>query len=322
MRINAVLASLLVGFLGSLGAASAEDAYPSHPIQLVVPNAPGGGMDIVARVLAPKFAAALKQPVVVENRPGAAENIGIRSVAKAAPDGYTLLFSANTITINPSLFAHLDYDVEKELQPVGRVASLPLIIISDPSAPFGTLPELIAYAKQNPGKLSYGSPGVGTPHNLAMELLKSDADIDIQHIAYRGAAPAMNDLLGGTIPLMATTIPPAKPHLLSGKLRALATMHSSRLNELPDVPTVSETLPGYSVDIWHAVMAPMGIPQSVQEKLTGALESVIKDPEFAKQLEPLGVIASWMPPAELRDLIRNEQMQWAATIKKAGIEVK
>jgi tripartite-type tricarboxylate transporter receptor subunit TctC len=322
MQVGKITALAMVGLLSTFASAYAEDAYPSRPVSLVVPNAPGGGMDIVARILGKKLSAALGQSIVVENRPGAAENIGIRSVAQAAPDGYTLLLSSNTITINPSLFSHLDYDANKDLQPIGKVASLPLLIVCGSSAPYKTLSELIAYAKANPNKLSYGSPGVGTPHNLAMELLKSNADINIQHIPYRGAAPALNDLLGGTIPLMPTTIPSVKAYLQSGKLRAVATMHPTRLSEFPDVPAVSETIPGYGVDIWLAVFAPAATAQQIVGNLTSALEGVVRDSELATQFNRLGVLASWTAPAELRTEIGKEQAQWAAIIKKAGIQAK
>jgi tripartite-type tricarboxylate transporter receptor subunit TctC len=300
-----------------------DDAFPSRPIQLVVPNSPGGGMDTVARLLGQKLSLALGQPIVVENRPGAAENIGIRSVAKATPDGYTLLLSSNTITMNPSLFKHLDYDANMDLVPIGKVASLPMLIVCNASAPYKTLAELIAYAKSNPNKLSYGTPGVGTPHHLGMELFKSEAGIQIVHIPYKGTAPGLTDLLGGTIPLLISTIAPVKAYLQSGKFRALGTLHGTRLPEFPDVPAASETLRGFDVDIWQAVFAPAATPKEVVGKLTKALERVVKDdPELTERLGQLGTLTTWTAPEDLRTAIRKEQAQWAAAIKKAGIEAK
>jgi tripartite-type tricarboxylate transporter receptor subunit TctC len=213
MKIKQMVASVGILVLAALCVARADDTFPSRQISLIVPNAPGGGMDTVARLLGKKLSEALSQPIIVENRPGGAENIGINAGAKAAPDGYTLLLSSNSITINPSLFKHLNYDASKDLLPIGKVTSLPMLIVCSPSAPYKTLFEFIAYAKGNPGKLSYGSPGTGTPHHLAMELLKSAAGIDILHVPYKGTAPGLTDLLGDTIPLLVTTVAPVAAYL-------------------------------------------------------------------------------------------------------------
>jgi len=319
MKAGAIVASLVIALATP---ASAEEAYPARPVTLVVPIAAGGGLDAVARLTARKYAAALGQPIVIENRAGGSQNIGIRSVAKATADGYTLLYASNTITINPALFANLGYDVNIDLIPIGKVASLPLLIVGRASAPYKALPELIAFAKANPDKLSYGSPGSGTPHHLGMELLKSAAGVDITHVPYKGAAPGLTDLLGGNLPLLVTTAAPVRTQLASGELRAFATLDAKRLADYPQVPAVSETLEGFEVGVWHGLFAPAATPAAIAAKLTRVLEGVVKDNELAAQLDKIGVLTSWASPAELRATIKNEQAAWATAIKRAGIQVK
>jgi tripartite-type tricarboxylate transporter receptor subunit TctC len=320
MRRNFLLVPALAAALAS--PAAADDAFPARPISLVVPIAAGGGLDAVARLTARKFSAALGQPIVIENRAGGSQNIGIRSVAKAAGDGYTLLYASNTITINPALFTNLGYDVNADLVPIGKVASLPLLIVGRAAAPYKTLPELIAFAKTNPDKLSYGSPGSGTPHHLGMELLKSAAGVDITHVPYKGSAPGLTDLLGGNLPLLVTTAAPVRAQLASGELRAYATLDATRLAEYPQVQAVSETLKDFEVGVWHGVFAPASTPPAIATKLTRVLEAVVKDQELASQLDKIGVLTAWAPPADLRTTIKSEQAAWATAIKKAGIQVK
>jgi tripartite-type tricarboxylate transporter receptor subunit TctC len=320
MNLPAIMVSTLIGLLSTFAPARADDAYPSRPVTLIVPNSAGGGMDIVGRMLVQKLASALGQAVVVDNRPGGAENIGNNAAAKAPPDGYTLLLASNSITINPSLFKSLPYDASRDLQPIGRVTALALLIAASPSAPYKTLPELIAYAKAHPKELSYGSPGVGTPHHLGMELFKSTAGIDIQHIPYKGTAPSLTDILGGNIPLIMTTVAPSEAHLRSGKLRPLATLSRTRLSQFPDVPAVNETLPGFDVDIWHGVFVPAATPLPIVAKLTSILEGVVRDPELVAQFGRVGVLTSWAPPAELRETVTRERAKWATAIKNAGIQ--
>ncbi len=319
MKATAIIASFLVTLAGP---AAADESFPSRPLSLVVPIAPGGGLDAVARFVARKFSAALGQPIVVENRAGGSQNIGIRTVAKATGDGYTLLYSSNTITINPALFTNLGYDVNSDLAPIGKVASLPLFIVGRASAPYKTLPELIAFAKAHPEKLSYGSPGTGTPHHLGMELLKSAANVEITHVPYKGSAPGLIDLIGGNVPLLVTTAAPVRAQLASGELTAYATLDATRISEFPRVQAVSETLKDFEVGVWHGVFAPAGTPPAIAAKLTRVLEGVVKDRELAAQFGKIGVLASWAAPAELRATIKNEQAAWATAIKKAGIQVK
>lgn len=319
MKAGAIALSLLAVLARP---AAAEDAFPARPVTLVVPIAAGGGLDAVARLTARKYSAALGQPIVIENRAGGSQNIGIRAVAKAPADGYTLLYVSNTITINPALFPNLGYDVNTDLIPIGKVASLPLLIVGRANAPYRTLPELIAYAKANPNKLSYGSPGSGTPHHLGMELLKSAAGIDITHVPYKGAAPGLTDMLGGNLPLLVTTAAAVRAQLTSGELRAFATLDAARLADHPQVQAVSETLKGFEVGVWHGVFAPAATAPAIAAKLTRVLEGVVKDRELATQLDKIGVLTAWAPPAELRITIKNEQAAWATAIRKAGIEAK
>jgi tripartite-type tricarboxylate transporter receptor subunit TctC len=298
--------------------APAQD-YPSRSIHLTVPVAAGGGMDTLARLIAAKYGGALGVPIVVDNRPGGAENIGISQIARAEPDGYSLLLSSNSITINPSLYKDLAYDANKDLTPIGKVTVMPIVVATLAPAPNKTLSDLIAYAKANPRKLSYGTPGVGTPHHLGMELLKSEAGIELLHVPYRGTAPGLTDLLAGNIGLLISTITPIQSYLDSGQLHAIATFSPKRLAQYPAIPTASETFPGFNVEIWHGVFAPSMTPAIIRDKLTEKLSAVMKDEELIKQLNGVGILTSWEAPEELRAEIPKEQAQWASAIKQAGI---
>ncbi len=300
--------------------AHAQQPYASKPLHLVIPNPPGGGMDSIGRVLAKDLAASLGQAVIVDNRPGGGENIGINAVAKAAPDGYTLLLSSNTITMNPSLYKALPYDAAKDLVPVGRVTTIPLLIVSHPSLAVHNIGELIAYAKANPDKLSYGTPGNGTPHHLAMELFKSEAGVRVVHVPYKGTGPGLADILGGHIPLLMATTAPIQQPVAKGQLRALGVMEKSRLPEFREVASISETLPGFEVGIWHGVFAPAGVPGAVLHRLAGAVESVVKEADFRNQMTAMGVVAKWVTPEETAALMKSERDKWAGAIRKAGIE--
>ena len=315
--------SITLAILTSLALSTplqAQQAYPSKPVRLVVPVPPGGGMDGIARVAAKNMAASLGQAVVVENRPGGGENIGINFVAKSAPDGYTLLFSSNTIAMNPFLYKSLPYDAMKEFVSVGRVTTMPLLIVSHPSVPVRNIPELISYAKANPDKLSYGTPGSGTPHHLAMELFKSAAGVRIAHVAYKGTAPGLTDILGGHIPLLAATPAPIQQQVQKGQLRALGSMDRNRLPEFKNVAAISETLPGFEVGIWHGVFAPTGTPAAIVRRLSGILQSMVAQPQFKDQMSAMGVVPRWVPASEVTSLMKTERDKWADAIKKAGIQ--
>lgn len=300
--------------------AQAQQPYPSKPLRIIVSVPPGGGMDGICRVVAKEMVASLGQPVVVENRPGGGENIGINSVAKSAPDGYTLLFSSNTIAMNPSLYKSLPYDAMKDLAAVGRITTMTMLIVSHPSVPVRNISELISYAKQNPDKLSYGTPGTGTPHHLAMELFKSAAGIRIIHVPYKGTGPGISDMLGGHIPLLVATTAPIKQQVQQGLVRALGSMDRTRHAEFKDVAAINETLPGFDVGIWHGIFAPTGTPAPIMRKLSGVLQSVVAEPQFKNQMSAMGVESRWVAPDEVMTLLKSEQDKWADATRKAGIE--
>lgn len=298
----------------------AQQPYPTKPVRMVVSVPPGGGMDGIARVVAKNMAASLGQAVIVENRPGGGENIGINSVAKAAPDGYTLLFSSNTLTMNPSLYKSLPYDAIKELTPVGRVTTMPLLIVSHPSIPVSSVPELIAYARANPDRLSYGTPGTGTPHHLAMELFKSAAGVKIAHVPYKGTGPGVSDILGGHIPLLVATPAPIQQQVQKAQLRALGSMDRSRLADFKNVAAISETLPGFEVAIWHGVFVPAGTPPAIAQTLSRTLQPMVAEPQFRQQMSAMGVVPRWVAPDETLALMKAERDKWADAIRKAGIQ--
>jgi len=319
VKIATAIASLMLFILG-VGTACAQDNFPSRTVTLVVTQAPGGGMDGVARIVARKMSALLNQSVVVENKPGGAENIAINAVAKAAPDGYTLLLCSNSITINPSLYKSLPYDARKELRPIGKLGASPLLLVAAATEPYRTVPELVAYAKANPDKLSYGSPGTGTAHHLGMELIKSATGAPIQHVPYRGAAPGVNDLLAGTIPLLVATLSPVEPHIIAGKIRPLVTINTARVRQLDQVPSVSEVIPGLEIQSWMGMFTPAGVPDAAAAKLTDALRSTLQDAEVVTQLDRLGFVVAWSPPTELQTTMARDEVRWAAAIRDAGIK--
>ncbi len=320
MKIFAAVVSLTIAMMGA-AAAQADANFPARSVTLVITQPAGGGMDTAARFIARKMSDVLGQQVVVENRPGGAENVAINSVAKANPDGYTVLICSNSITINPSLYKNLPYDAKKDLRPIGRVGTTPLVVVTQASEPYRTLAEMAAYAKANPTKLSYGSPGTGTAHQMAMELIKSATGAPIQHIPYRGAAPGMNDLLAGVIPLYVASHTAAEPHIKSGKVRGLVVISKARLPQLADVPSLSEALPGVEVESWMAMFAPAGIPKAAESRLSEALKTVLNDPEVAAQMARIGTMPRWLSPDELKETMEKDEARWAAVIKQAGIKV-
>lgn len=317
MRAVSVAVTLLV--LGANSAVAQTD-FPTRPITLVVTQAAGGGMDSMGRILGRKMSASLGQSVVVENKPGGNEAIGITSVVKSAPDGYTLVITGTGgLTINPVLYKSLAY-APTDLRPIGRIGAVPLVVAAAASEPYKNISELVAYAKANPTKLSYGSPGIGGPHHLGMELIKSATGAPIQHVPYRGAAPATNDLLAGVIPLVVSTLSPLEPHIEAGKVRALITINKTRLPQLAQVPTWTEVLPSLDADVWIAMFAPAGIPDAAGKKLTEALKLALDDAEVRSQLERLGFGVSWAPPADISAAIPKDLARWAEAIKEAGLK--
>ncbi|MES2282670.1 MAG: tripartite tricarboxylate transporter substrate binding protein [Pseudomonadota bacterium] len=304
--------------LCTLGAA-AQDKFPSKPLRLVVPFAPGGGNDAVARMVGESLAAILGQPVIVENRPGAGGNIGTDFVAKAPADGYTILHGSNGLVVNPYLYKKLPFDVQKDLAPIGLIATSPLLILSNPKAPVTSLADLVQQLKDKKTKLSYASPGAGTPHHFAMELLASHTNADIVHVPYKGASPALTDVVGGQVPLLVSTPQSVADFVATGRLRMLATMEPVRMPEFKDVPAVAEAVPGFSVSIWHGLFVPANTPQPAVSILTAALAKALADPQLQKRLAGVGFTGRFGSAADLKGRMATELVTWKSVAEKAKI---
>jgi len=301
-------------------APGSRQAYPGKPIRLIVPFAPGGGNDLLARIVSQKFQESWGQPVVIENKPGAGGNIGADFVAKSAPDGYTLLLGTNTLTMNPSIFRQMPFDTEQDFAPVAMLATTPLMVLVNPTLPVQSIPELIAYARSHPGALSYATPGIGTPHHLGTELFKTMSGTFMVHIAYRGSALALTDLVSGQVQVMWATVNVALPLVKSGKLRGLAVAELRRLPSLPDTPVVAEALPGYEVSAWYAVFAPAATPGEIVQQLSVELQRIYHLPDVKERLLPLGYEIATGTAEQLRSVIRADIKKWAKVVKDAGIK--
>lgn len=296
-------------------------AYPSKPIQLVIPFPPGGATDIVGRLVGKKLGDRLGQPVVIENRAGAGTVIGAGFVARAPADGYTLLISSgSTFTINPALNPKLPYDPIRSFEPIGQVARVPLLVLAHPDVPVNDLKQLIAAVQRTPDKYLYGSFGNGTTAHFAGELLWSAAGIKLQHVAYKGSAPAMNDLLGGQIPFTVDTVAAALPYLKAGKVKAIAATGASRATQLPNVPTVADSgFAGFSADSWLAIAAPKGLAADVRAKLQKALADTMKDTEIRDKLVASGLEPAYEPAAAVAARIDNELPRMRAIVLRSNI---
>jgi tripartite-type tricarboxylate transporter receptor subunit TctC len=304
--------------------AHAQDKWPSRPITYVVPFAAGGTTDVLARVIGNKLGPALGTTVVVDNKPGAGGNIGSDFVAKAAPDGYTILGGTiSSHAINVSLYPSIPYDPIKSFQPVTLIGTLPNVLVVNASSPYHTLKDVIGAAKAKPGALTFGSSGNGTSQHLSGELFQSMTGAKMLHIPYKGSAPSMQALLGQQVDLVFENILAAVPLIQSGKVRALAVTSGTRASSLPDVPTLSEAgLPGYEIVSWQAVFAPAGTPQPVVQRLATEIGKIINDPEVKSRLAGLGVEPSGAGPAELGTLQKSEVAKWAKLIKASNIKVE
>ena len=310
-------------------AAKAADAvaasnYPDKPIRVIVPGAAGGAADTLARALANNLSTAFGQPVVVENRVGAAGIVGTVAIAKAPADGYTLGFTfSGAMSINPSLYKSLPYDVDKDFEPVGVTAVSPLVIAVSPKLGVNTLGELVERAKREPGKLTFGSTGVGSTQQLSMELLRSQAGINMLHVPYKGSAAALTDLISGQISVHADNALSVIPFAQSGQLKALAVGTTKRIASLPDVPTVAESgYPDYQAAGWYGMVAPAGTPKAVITKLSLAMTQYLKQPETVKWLEQQGMVPQLTTPAEFRTFMGKERAKWARVIKDADVPVQ
>lgn len=302
--------------------AGAADTYPVKPIRLIVPFPPGGPADALARMVGDRLAASLGQSVIVDNRPGAAGNIGMELAAKATPDGYTLVLApAGNLTVNPSLYRNVPYDVARDFAPVTVIAAVPNILVVNPTVPAQNLAELIRYAKANPGRLNFSSPGSGSGAHLAGELLKSSAGIDIVHVPYNGIAPAVTAVVAGDVQLMFAGAPSALPQLSGGKLRALAVASPKRIAAAPTLPTLDESgLPGFDVTSWYSIVAPAGTPQAVIERLQREIALALDRPDVRAKLTGLGAEPIGNSPAEFAAMIKSETAKWSKIVKDANIK--
>jgi tripartite-type tricarboxylate transporter receptor subunit TctC len=317
VRIALVVASLIAAVVAT--PAPAQD-YPTRPVTLIVPYAAGGGNDVMARIVADKMGAALGQPIVVENRGGAGGSIATRAVAHAPTDGYTLgLGGTGTLAIDPSLYPNVGYDPRKDFAPIGLIATSALVVLVNPSVPAKTIPELIALAKQEPGRLTYASAGVGSGIHLGAELFAYMAGIKLTHIPYQGSAPALTDLIGGHVSIYFSSLPPAIGLVQDGKVRALAVTGPERSKIFPDLPTVAEVaLPGYAAVLHYGIVAPAGTPKPIVDKLAAALRVAIASPDVASRIAADGAEVMGMTPAEYAADIDREQTKWSEVVRRSG----
>jgi tripartite-type tricarboxylate transporter receptor subunit TctC len=295
-------------------------AYPTRPVRWIVGFAPGGGNDIVARLMGQWLSERLGQPFVIENRPGAGTNIATEVVVNAPPDGYTLLLATTANAFNASLFGKLNFNFIRDIAPVAGIIRVPLVMVVNPSVPAKTVPEFIAYAKANPGKLNMASPGNGTTPQVAGELFKLMAGVNLVHVPYRGAAPALTDLLGGQVQVMFGTMPSSIDYIRDGKLRALAVTGATRSEQLPDIPTVGEFVPGYESSAFYGVGAPQNTPAEIIDKLNKQINAGLADPKIKARLASLGGTALAGSPADFAKLIADETEKWAKVIRSANIK--
>jgi tripartite-type tricarboxylate transporter receptor subunit TctC len=314
---------LLIGAVAALAAPAAAQSWPSKPVKIVVPFGPGGPADIYARILGQELTEALKQQFVIENKAGAGGTIGADIVAKAAPDGYTLLMMSNTLTTNETLLANKPYGLMRDLVAVAPVNSSDLVMVISPSVKATTLSELIALAKAQPGKLAYASAGPGTPYHLAGELFKTMTGADILHVPHKNSGEARNDVMGGHVQIMFDAVTAMKGNIDAGQVRALGTTGEQRSTALPDVPTVSEAgVPGYEATIWLGIMAPKGTPPEIVDRLNAEIARIIAKPAIREAWAKQGAVPLTMSPAAFDAFLRRDIDKWAKVIQQAGIKVQ
>lgn len=320
--LSAALALALTTLTSAVSAQTATD-YPTRPIKVIVPFAPGGATDVLARMVGQKLAEAWGQQVVVENRPGAGGNIGAEAGARAAPDGYTLtLAAAGFMAVNPSLYAKLPYDPVRDFAPVALLVKAPLLLVVNPAVPARTTRELVEWARANPGKLTIGNGGQGTAQHLGGELFTSVAGIRAVHLPYKGSAPATTDLLAGVFEAQFDNMVTLLPHVKSGKLRALGVSGATRVPVLPDVPTIAESaLPGFETGTWYGMVAPAATPAAVLDKLNREIARIVALPEINDKMVAMGLVPAVGPRAVFGDFIRAEIAQYGKLIRSAGIKL-
>jgi tripartite-type tricarboxylate transporter receptor subunit TctC len=304
----------------ALPAQAQSPAYPARPIKFIVPITPGGSNDVVARVIAQKLTEQWGQAVTVDNRPGAGMNLGADLVAKSAPDGYTWLLGANNIFVTNPHVGKTPFDVFKDFTPISQVALVPFVLVVHPSVPAKNVAELVAYAKANPDKLNYGSSGNGSPQQLASEMLNHAAGIQMQHVPYKGAVPAITDLLGGRIQVFIGAINSLLPHIKEGKLRLIAGAGGKRFAAFPDVPAIAETVPGVALDVWLGVFMPAGVPKDMVAKVNADIARVLQLPDVKANLNGQGIEAAPSSPEALAATIKDDYARWGKVIREANIK--
>ncbi|HET9471002.1 MAG TPA: tripartite tricarboxylate transporter substrate binding protein [Usitatibacter sp.] len=322
MRIGGILffSALLFAAAPAL-AQPAGESYPSKPIRLILPFPPGGGTDILGRIIAERLTTQLGQPVVIENRGGAGGNVGAEAAAHSAPDGYTLVLVAPSLAISPSLYTKLNYDPVKDFAPVSLVGSVPNVMVINPEVPARNLAEFIALAKSKPGGMNFGSGGPGTSNHLAGELFNIEAGVKLVHVPYKGVNLAMNDVIAGQVQLVVIGIPAALPFIRAGRLRALAVVAPKRLAALPDVPTVAEAgLPNYEVTTWYGVLAPAGTPKPIVARLNAEIVRVMHAPDLQERFAATGTEPRTSTPEEFAEFIRQEMAKWGKVVRQAGLK--
>lgn len=316
------LTCALAAASGAVFAQPGAASYPDKPIRVIVPFAPGGGLDITARLIGQKITERWKQNFVVDARPGAATIVGTEIAARAAPDGYTLLMITTTFAINPSLYKKLPYDPGRDFTPVTQLNSQPNVIVVAPSFPAQSVQDLVALAKAKRGELTFASPGAGSAPHLSGELFKRMAGVDMIHVPYKGIPPAVTDVIGGRVTMLFTTTISAAPHVKSGKLRALALTSAKRLPSMPELPTIGETVPGYEAQAFQGVVAPAGVPRAIVEKLAAELRAIVKSRDIAERFEADGAMPVASAPADFAAFLKTETVKWARVIREAGIQLE
>jgi tripartite-type tricarboxylate transporter receptor subunit TctC len=308
--------------LPAVSSIALAQAYPSRPVRIIAPTAPGGAPDIVARLIGPWLSRRLGQQFVVENRPGGGSNIGTEAVVRASPDGYTLLLVSNTNAINATLYDRLNFDFLRDIAPVAGIIRLPLVMVVNPSVPAKTVPEFTAYAKANPGKINLGSPGIGTPPHVAGELFKMMAGVDLVHVPYRGGGPVMTDLLGGQVQVLFGSTSLTIEHIRAGKLRPLAVTTATRWEGLPDIPTVNDFVSGYEASAEVGLGAPRNTPAEIIDTLNKEINAALADPKMKARLADLGGTVLAGSPADFGKLIADETEKWGNVIRALNIKAE
>jgi tripartite-type tricarboxylate transporter receptor subunit TctC len=302
--------------------AQTASSFPNQPIRMVVPYPPGGPTDITARVVAAEMSKTIGQNIVIDNRPGASGMIGSEMVTKSTPDGYTVLANASIHVINPSVYPDMRFDAIKDFVPITQLAQVPLVLVVPANSPIKSVKDLVEYAKANPGKVNFGSAGSASAQHLAGESFKIAAGIQMQHIPYKGSAPALTDLAGGQLQLMFDSMPSATPMINSGKLRAIAVTTTTRAKARPDLPTIAESgFPGFDISTWYAYWAPKGTPADVVEKLAASAAQALKNPEVIAKYEAMGAEPVGSTPAQFAAYVESEAKKWNDIVKKSGAKL-